>query len=145
MIRISVLLAPDEQLSRDGREGLTFSKSSPMLDLNLIEKAQNQCKIEPFTFDSLFTRPSLHQRNMPKCHIFAMEHDVLRDEEILFFSAAQNAGGQVQLTIWDGAMHIEQSFSKSWSSRSIGMDQRVVAAKVFSLDFNCRDGASCQR
>ena len=55
-----------------------------------------------------------------------MEHDVLRDEEILFFSAAQKAGGQVQLTIWDGAMHIEQSFSESWASKSV-MPQRMVS------------------
>ena len=66
-----------------------------------------------------------------------MEHDVLRDEEILFFSAAQKAGGQVQLTIWDGAMHIEQSFSESWASKSV-MPQRMVSRSfeiIFQLNF----------
>ena len=33
-------------------------------------------------------------RNMPKTHIYAMEHDILRDDAILFHQAAKKAGNQ---------------------------------------------------
>ena len=62
--------------------------------------------------------PSEKLRKMPKTHISAMEHDVLRDEEILFFEAAKKAGAKVELTLWEGAMHIEQSFSNMWLDKS---------------------------
>ena len=68
---------------------------------------------------SVLLSPVQLLKTMPKCHIYAMEHDVLRDEEILFYNAAQKAGGNVDLTIWEGAMHIEQSFSSFWHSRTV--------------------------
>ena len=58
---------------------------------------------------SVLLSPVEQLKTMPKCHIYAMEHDVLRDEEILFYNAAKRAGANVDLTIFEGAMHIEQS------------------------------------
>ena len=68
---------------------------------------------------SVLLSPVQLLKTLPKCHIYAMEHDVLRDEEILFYNAAKKAGGNVDLTIWEGAMHIEQSFSSFWHTKSV--------------------------
>jgi len=56
---------------------------------------------------------------MPPTHIYAMEHDILCDDSVLFYNAAKAAGNKnIELTIWQGAFHVEQSFSKYFMNKS---------------------------
>ena len=75
---------------------------------------------------SVLLAPDEELKVLPKCYIYAMSHDILLDDASLFYNAAVNAGNtEIELEIWEGAMHIEQSFSKFWLNRSI-MPQRNV-------------------
>ena len=59
-------------------------------------------------------------KDLPPTHIYAAEHDVLRDDSILFYNAAKKAGNlNIKLTLWKGAYHMEQLFTKYWLNLSI--------------------------
>ena len=59
-------------------------------------------------------------KDLPPTHIYAAEHDVLRDDSILFYNAAKKAGNlNIKLTLWKGAYHMEQAFTKYWLNFSI--------------------------
>lgn len=63
--------------------------------------------------------PSSMLKHMPPTHIYAMQYDILRDDSILFYNAAKQAGNEnIELTVWEGAFHIEQSYSKYWINKS---------------------------
>ena len=69
---------------------------------------------------------------MPNCHIFASSHDVLLDDSVLFYNAAKKAGNNnIRLTIWYGAMHIEQAFAKHYDN-VIKMPQRKRYLNFYS-------------